>query len=124
MVKRFLRRIRGFLLAPILQFLSRTQQTVQTQNVRESKASQVLLSLTYKRMLHDSIPLPSFDEIGFRVLSQNDEDGILLYIFSLIGATNKKVVDIGCSSIENSNTANLIINHGWIGLLIDYDERS
>jgi len=75
-------------------------------------------------MLHDSIPLPSFDEIGFRVLSQNDEDGILLYIFSLIGATNKKVVDIGCSSIENSNTANLIINHGWIGLLIDYDERS
>ena len=70
----------------------------------------------------NGLSLPSFDDIGFRVFSDSDEDGILLYIFTLIGVTNKKVVDIGAGSVRGSNTANLIINHGWIGLLIDGSE--
>jgi hypothetical protein len=85
----------------------------------DRRETQILLSLAYKRMLHDGVPLPGFDDIGFRAHSQNDEDGILLYIFSLLGTTNKKVVDIGCSSVQGSNTSNLIINHAWTGLLID-----
>ena len=70
------------------------------------------------------MPLPKFDEVGFRVFSESDEDGILHYIFSLIGTSNKKLVDIGSASIFGSNTANLLINHGWTGLLIEGDEES
>lgn len=111
MVKNFLRKARSFLVSPVLRSL-------------QSREIQVLLSLKYKEVLRGGAPLPSFDEIGFSVFSQSDEDGILLYIFSLIGVTNKKVVDIGCGGLKGSNTANLIINHGWIGLLIDGSERA
>jgi hypothetical protein len=61
--------------------------------------------------------------VGFSVYSQNDEDGILWYIFSLAGTTDKRLVDIGCGGVQDSNTANLIIAHGWSGLLIDGDRR-
>ncbi len=57
--------------------------------------------------------------IGFKQYSENFEDGILLYIFSRIGTTNRKCVEIGCGYVVECNTANLILNHHWHGLLID-----
>ena len=57
--------------------------------------------------------------------SQNNEDGILLYLFSLFGTTNKLAVEIGanCDSSDignpECNTANLVLNHGWNSLIID-----
>jgi len=83
--------------------------------------SQVLLTMQYKQMLHSGMPLPTFDEVGFSVYSGEEEDGILLYIFSLIGTTNRKLVDIGAGDLYHSNAANLIVNHGWVGLLVDGD---
>jgi hypothetical protein len=47
---------------------------------------------------------------------------ILHYIFSIIGTLNKRLVDIGAAAIAGSNTANLLINHGWTGLLIEGDQ--
>jgi len=116
-LKNFLKKMRSRLLSPVL-------QTIHYQGIYADRQPQILLSLAYKRMLHDNVPLPGFDEIGFSLLSENDEDGILLYIFSLIGTTNKKLVDIGCSNVNDSNTSNLLINHGWTGLLIDGDENA
>jgi hypothetical protein len=55
----------------------------------------------------------------FKVYSQNGEDGLLLYIFSKIGTTNKRFVEFGIGGGIECNTANLSINHGWNGLLID-----
>lgn len=54
----------------------------------------------------------------FKIFSQHGEDGILLYIFSKIGTTNRHFVEIGCGP-GHHNTANLAINHGWSGLLVD-----
>ena len=64
----------------------------------------------------------NINEAGFKVFSQTDEDGILLYIFSIIGTTNKRSVEICAGDGIECNTANLIINHGWNGLLLDGDE--
>jgi hypothetical protein len=61
-------------------------------------------------------------EIGFKVFSQTDEDGILLYIFSIIGTANKTCVEVCAGNGIECNTANLLINHGWHGLLVDGDE--
>ncbi len=69
-------------------------------------------------MLNSGNKLDSIQDAGFRVYSENDEDGILLYIFSVIGMGDRRLVDIG-AGIAGSNTANLIINHGWTGLLIE-----
>ena len=41
-------------------------------------------------------------ESGFRVFSQNDEDGILLRIFSHIGQTNQYVVEIGSNCSDST----------------------
>lgn len=88
------------------------------------KATQILLSLKYKEWLRHRMPLPSFEEVGFRAFSQNEEDGILLYIFSLIGTTNRKAVEIGAGNGTECNTANLIVNHGWTALLVDGNEAN
>lgn len=88
------------------------------------KGMQILLSLKYQELLRQKAPLPKFDEVEFRTFSQNGEDGILLYLFSLLGTTNKKIVDIGCGNGIVSNSANLIINHGWTALLLDGNEDS
>lgn len=58
-------------------------------------------------------------DIGLQFYSQTDEDGILLYIFSKIGTTNKVCVEIGCGDGTENNTANLILNHWWRGVLLD-----
>lgn len=64
---------------------------------------------------------------GFRVFSQNDEDGILLRLFSKIGTTNRYVLEIGsnCSGsaigVPENLSTNLIVNHGWHGVIIELD---
>ena len=93
----------------------------------ESKSSsqeiQTLLKLKYKEYLKDSPEqLPKFDEVGFKAYSQFEEDGILLYIFSLIGSTHRKVVEICAGDGQECMAANLIINHGWQGYLFDGSE--
>jgi hypothetical protein len=63
--------------------------------------------------------LPPFADVGFRNYSQFEEDGILLYLFSLIPPTNRKCVEICAGNGRECMTANLIINHGWWGYLFD-----
>jgi hypothetical protein len=89
-----------------------------------SKTGQLGLMQIWKTMLHHREPLPSFGDVEFRAFSQNGEDGILLYIFSLIGTTNKVCVEICAADGIQCNSANLILNHGWTGLLVDGDEEA
>jgi hypothetical protein len=93
-------------------------------SLRQAQVSQTLLWQQYQSLLNSNTKLPNFEETGFRMFSQNDEDGYLLYIFSLIGATNRHVVEICAGNGIECNAANLIINHGWIGLLFDGNEAN
>lgn len=79
---------------------------------------QTMLMMHYKSLLQDNKKLPSLQETGFRIFSQTNEDGILLYLFSLVGFTNRRCVDIAFASPYGSNTANLLCNHGFTGLLV------
>jgi hypothetical protein len=87
----------------------------------EAQIAQVLLRLKYQDLARRRTDLPEFSDVEFRCYSQNSEDGILLYIFSLLGTTNRKAVEICAGDGIECNAANLIINHGWQGLLIDGD---
>jgi hypothetical protein len=60
-----------------------------------------------------------FDAVGFNEYSETHEDGILLAVFAAIGMTDRRCVDIGAGRIDGSNVANLIVNHGFTGLLVD-----
>jgi hypothetical protein len=66
-----------------------------------------------------------FDDIkdaGFRCYSQFEEDGIILYLLTLIGKKTRSVVEICCGAGHQSMSANLIINHGYKGYLFDGDD--
>ncbi len=82
-------------------------------------ASQLQLKFSYRNMAASGSALPALDQVGFKAFSQTDEDGILLYIFSIIGDGNKQSVEVCAGDGMECNTANLIINHGWHGLLVD-----
>jgi len=91
------------------------------------------LATNNRRLAERFIPR-EFPEVGYAsatrpltahelsIYSQNGEDGILLYLFSRIGTTDRRFVEFGVQDGTECNTANLSINHGWSGLLIDGDE--
>ncbi len=88
----------------------------------ETKAAQVLLFNELRQIaMHGSAT--TLEDVGFRVFSQCDEDGILLAIFAAAGTTNKTFLDIGAADGINSNCANLAMNWGWWGLFVDGDAR-
>lgn len=68
--------------------------------------------------------LPELSDVGFRAFSQFEEDGILLYIFSLIQPINRTCVEICAGNGRECMAANLIVNHGWWGYLFDGNEHS
>lgn len=86
----------------------------------DSKVGQLLLQQHYKSLArHPGSSLPTFKDVGFRQYSQFEEDGILLYLFSLITPQNRICVEICAGDGMECNSANLIINHGWWGHLFD-----
>jgi hypothetical protein len=89
-----------------------------------SQAVQVLLSLRYQELARREAPLPDPAAVEFRCFSQNGEDGLLLYVFALVGTTNKRAVEICAGDGYECNTANLIIHHGWEALLFDGDDKA
>ena len=63
-------------------------------------------------------------ESGFKLFSQFEEDGLLLYIFAIIGMKQKTFVEFGADDGINSNTANLHFNHDFTGLYLDGNEKA
>lgn len=91
---------------------------------RGTQAAQHALYMQYRQIVSSGAPLPDFAEAGFRVFSQNDEDGILLMIFAAIGVTNRICVDMAFGTPLGANTTNLICNWGWTGFMAEGDSVS
>ena len=97
-------------------------RSAQAPDSTSSKVCQHILVNQYRESLLRGDPLPRFEDVEFRAYSQNGEDGLLLYIFSLIGMGQRRCVEICAGDGTQCNTANLIINHSWHGLMFDGDE--
>lgn len=65
----------------------------------------------------------TFRNAEFKIYSKHGCDGLLLYIFSKIGTTNHTFVEIGVEDGRECNTANLSLNLGWKGLMIDANKE-
>jgi hypothetical protein len=114
--RKYAQRLRGFLLEPLL---ARPEGPR-----RPDAATQVLLTLAYRELRRSGAELPSFRGVGFQAFSQADEDGILLYIFSQIGAESRIYVEICAGDGRECNTTNLLVHHRWTGLLVDGDDEN
>lgn len=68
--------------------------------------------------------LPSYKETGFRLFSQFEEDGLLLFLSSIIDQPIKTFLEFGSDDGINSNSANLHFHHGWTGLFIDGNQKA
>ncbi|MCP5346830.1 MAG: hypothetical protein R3F41_15465 [Gammaproteobacteria bacterium] len=102
----------------ILTVLKRDIEVMQNSSA-VSKTNQLVLRQLWLTDFRNNGAILPLGDVEFRAFSQNGEDGILLYIFSIIGTTNKKCVEICAGNGIECNSANLILNHGWQGLLID-----
>jgi len=65
-----------------------------------------------------------FCEYGFKLFSQHEEDGLLLYLFSLLNFSHPTFVEFGADDGINSNSANLAVHHGFNGLFIDGNKQA
>jgi hypothetical protein len=77
-------------LAQLARFISRAPDTHAFQQLDVAQAA---LVAGWRALLQSGQILP-FDAVGFQAYSENEEDGILLYIFTVAGTTNKTVVEI------------------------------
>lgn len=63
------------------------------------------------------------DEYGFNIYSQNNEDGIIEEVLIRIGKKAGYCVEFGgADGTYCSNTANLLVNGGWKGKMIEGEE--
>lgn len=90
--------------------------------VRDNSPHQVAIKTFWLGLKNTVEPL-AFDDVGMSVFSQNNEDGILLYLFSRIGFKTRRSIEIGCNidnttiGLPEGNSINLIVNFGFHGLL-------
>ena len=54
----------------------------------------------------------------FRLLSQNEEDGMTFEILRRVGAVDRRFVEIGCGN-NGGNSGFLALECGWSGLMVD-----
>lgn len=62
------------------------------------------------------------ESFGYKVYSQNDEDGIIHEIFERIGCTNKRFIEFGVQDGLESNT-HCLLHYGWEGMWIEGNEK-
>ena len=75
--------------------------------------------LTERRLKNEK----AIELYGFKVYSQNDEDGIIEEIFNRIGTTNKIFVEFGVQNGLECNS-HYLLHKGWTGLWLEGDEKS
>ncbi|MDR3243172.1 MAG: hypothetical protein LBT79_00315 [Elusimicrobiota bacterium] len=74
-------------------------------------------------MAENRLKNPVFlESFGYKVYSQNDEDGIIDEIFNRIGVTNKKFVEFGVENGLESN-GHFLLHKGFKGLWIECNNR-
>jgi hypothetical protein len=118
-IRRTLKRLGWLLMADVVHTTATKVVNSALMNAEYSQIAQIVLVTQYKSLARQDGGGLDFDDIGFKCHSQNSEDGILLYIFSIIGTTNRIAVEICAGNGIECNAANLVINHGWWALLFD-----
>jgi hypothetical protein len=80
---------------------------------------QKLLAWKYRELAEKGLGLPPLHETEYRVFSQNGEDGIIAFLFALVGTEHKRFFEIGIETGIECNAANLAINDFWDGWFVE-----
>jgi hypothetical protein len=85
---------------------------------------QHLLTAQYRQLLQVGAPLPALRETEATFFSQNGEDGVLLFLFAVLGHGDRLAAEICAGDGIECCSANLVVNHGWHALLLDGDDAN
>lgn len=86
-----------------------------------TRGTQHLLGLRWKALAERGVFLP-LQDVEFRNYSQNGEDGILLYLFTIAGHGTRRAVEVCAGNAIEANATNLVLHHDWDALMLDGDE--
>ena len=78
----------------------------------------------YHQVTGNYVYKSTLNQYEAKIFSQNGEDGILLHLISQIGLSNGSFVEFGVGNGRQCNTANLSLNFGWHGLLMEIDSQN
>jgi hypothetical protein len=92
-------------------------------SLNQQVQKQLILEYMRARAEHRA-PFATIRDAGFRVYSQFEEDGIILYVLTMIGLGNRKVVEMCAGDGTECMATNLILNHGFEGFLFDGDSAN
>ena len=98
------------------------RQRLEERTSTTTKIAQRHLLLQYRHLALCNDPLPPVSATGYRIFSQFDEDGIVVFLLGVLGIGPGKFVDIGAGDgMAASNCANLALNLGFHGLFVEVD---
>jgi hypothetical protein len=115
------------LLSPAYEASARLIKNSVPASDRESYCQQMQRNIVNQYLmleLNGIAPYPNIRDAGFRVFSQFEEDGIILYVLVMIGFNTRRVVEVCCRGGNECMSTNLILNHGFDGYLFDGDENN
>jgi hypothetical protein len=97
-------------------------KTVRRKIPSHTEALLLLLGQQMSRQVAVVPPNESFRNVGFKVFSQWDEDGIIQYLISHLPMQNKTFIEFGVEDYEESNTRFLLLKDHWQGMVLDASE--
>jgi hypothetical protein len=109
--------------------LKNLKHDLQNNSTITARRLHTLAVIEHERYLKELLSDPRYDNEmrlerhGFKMYSQNDEDGIIQEIFHRIGLRSRTFVEFGVGNGLENNTLKLLVE-GWRGLWIDGSKRS
>src|SRR5213595_496662 len=95
----------------------------------QARAASLTLRLNVQRFWSEELAKPRYADpkrllrYGYKVYSQNDEDGIIAEIFRRIGTTDRRFVEFGVETGIQCNSVKLLVE-GWQRLWIEANPQS
>lgn len=96
--------------------------------VDDSKVLLGTIALDTKRKLWNTKDFPfipkNWNDYGFKVFSQGNEDGLIQYLINQVEIKNKTFIEFGVEDYSECNTKFLLLHDGWSGLVMDGSFKS
>lgn len=101
----------------------------QNETDEEREINRILLGeslLEMKRNLWHTMQFvpETWDEFGFQVFSQSNEDGLIQYLIHQIEIPNKTFIEFGVEDYSECNTKFLLLHNNWSGFIMDGSEEN
>src|SRR5215831_13982989 len=118
-MKTLIKKVRDMFTVPVLSEITQLRSRLEAPCTGSLQLQQKFLALKYRELAEKGLSLPPLYETEYRVFSQNGEDGIIAFLFSIVGTEHRRFFEIGIQTGVECNAANLAINDSWDGWLVE-----